>query len=437
MKTIILGLGKTGLSTARYLAFQGDELIICDTRDNPPNLELLKEEFPNIEIYLGKLQETVLLQADRIVISPGLSIHDDIFKAVREKNIPLISDIELFAQAVTAPVVAITGSNGKSTVTTIVGEMGMAAGLNVIVAGNIGTPVCDLLNKPQPDLYVLELSSFQLATTYSLAPEAATVLNVTPDHLDWHRTFDDYRTSKLRIYHDAAYKIFNRDDDLTYIRDAAFSFGKSEPETIKEFGLTKDYLMQGSKKLLAIADLKIKGVHNQLNALAALALGTAIKLPLDAMQKALREFSGLAHRCEWVAEFNGVQWYDDSKATNVDAAVTAIAGLAPTIQGKIVLIAGGDAKGAELSALQPVVQAAVRCVMLFGKDADLLEKTLTGCTEIIRVNSLKEAVVAAAQQAKTGDVVLLAPACSSLDMFVDYQDRGRQFKGYVLELCQK
>lgn len=437
MKTIILGLGKTGLSCARYLASKGDELIICDTRENPPNLDAVKKEFPNIKIYLGKLQENILLQADRIIISPGLSVHEDIFKKVHEKNIPLISDIELFAQHITVPVIAITGSNGKSTVTTLVGEMAKAAALNVIVAGNIGTPVCDLLNKPQPDLYVLELSSFQLATTYSLKPTAAIVLNVTPDHLDWHRTFEDYRESKLRIYHDAKHKIYNRDDDLTYIRDAAFSFGKSKPETIKEFGLTKDYLMQGDKKLFLIKDLKIKGVHNQLNALAALALGTAVELPLKAMQQTLQEFKGLAHRCEWVAELNGVQWYDDSKATNVDAALAAIAGLAPTIQGKIVLIAGGDAKGAELNALQSVVQASVRCVMLFGKDADLLERTLRGYTEIIRVKDLNDAVATAAKQAKKGDVVLLAPACSSLDMFIDYQDRGRQFKDNVLKLCQK
>lgn len=437
MNTLILGLGKTGLSCARYLARRGDTLTVCDTRDAPPYLTILQQELPEVQIKLGPLDATVLATADRIVISPGLSIHDAIFDLAHEKNVPIWGDIELFAQQVTKPVIVITGSNGKSTVTSLVAAMAKAANINVLVAGNIGIPVCDLLGEPEADLYVLELSSFQLATTYSLKPLAATILNITPDHLDWHKNFDDYKQAKQRIYLGAKNKIYNRDDELTKTPHARFSFGLSEPEDETEFGLSAGSLMQGSQPLFAINDLKLIGQHNQLNALAALALGIAAGIPVSAMQQALREFTGLPHRCEWVAEHQGIQWYNDSKATNVGASISAITGLAPMIQGKIVLIAGGDAKGVSLQALQPVAAEHVRTAVVFGKDAAALAAVLDNHCQVIRVASLSEAVHVAAQQACSGDAVLLAPACSSLDMFVDYQQRGSQFKDEVLTICQK
>lgn len=437
MKTTIIGLGKTGLSCARYLAQHGDELTICDTRDTPPGLAELDNSGLKAQRHFGALDSTLLAQADRIVISPGVSIHHPALAAAREKNIPILGDVELFAQKITAPVIAITGSNGKSTVTTLVGLMAQAAGLNAVVAGNIGVPVCDLLDQPEAELYVLELSSFQLATTYSLKPAAATVLNVTPDHLDWHGDFHDYQQSKLRVYHNAKHCIYNRDDAYTVSsHNASYSFGVSAPQNDSEFGLHDGYLMQGKKQLFAIADLKLVGLHNQLNALAALALGTAIDLSLDAMQQVLHTFTGLAHRCQWVTEHHGVQWYNDSKATNIASTISSLTSVAPLVQGKIVLIAGGDAKGADLRELQPIVQQTVRSIIVFGKDAPGFQAALKDCTEVIRVANLQQAVATAAEQAQSGDAVLLAPACASIDMFTDYQQRGTLFKEEVLKLCQ-
>ncbi|MBX9706224.1 MAG: UDP-N-acetylmuramoyl-L-alanine--D-glutamate ligase [Gammaproteobacteria bacterium] len=437
MKTTIIGLGKTGLSCARYLAQHGDELTICDTREQPPGLVELDNSGLNVQRHFGALDSALLSQADRIVISPGLSIHHPALALAREKNIPILGDVELFAQKITAPVVAITGSNGKSTVTTLVGMMAQAAGINAVTAGNIGVPVCDLLDQPEAALYVLELSSFQLATTYSLQPAAATVLNVTPDHLDWHGDFQDYQQAKLRVYHKAKQCIYNRDDAYTLPpHDASYSFGVSVPQDDSEFGLREGYLMQGEKQLFAIAELKLVGLHNQLNALAALALGTAIDLPLAAMQQVLRSFAGLAHRCQWVADHQGVQWYNDSKATNIASTISSLTSVAPLIQGKIVLIGGGDAKGADLRELQPIVRQTVRSVIVYGKDAPGFQTALADCTEVIRVTNLQQAVATAAEAAQSGDAVLLAPACASTDMFTDYQQRGMLFKEAVLKLCQ-
>lgn len=436
MKTTIIGLGKTGLSCARYLAQHGDELTICDTREQPPGLAELDNSGLKVQRHFGALDSALLAQADRIIISPGLSIHHPALALAREKNIPILGDVELFAQKIKAPVVAITGSNGKSTVTTLVGLMAQAAGINAVTAGNIGVPVCDLLDQPEADLYVLELSSFQLATTYSLKPAAATVLNVTPDHLDWHGDFQDYQQAKLRVYHEAKYCIYNRDDAYTLPpTNASTSFGVSVPQDDSEFGLQDGYLMQGEKQLLAIAELKLVGLHNQLNALAALALGAAINLPLKAMQQVLRTFAGLAHRCQWVAEHHGVQWYNDSKATNIASTISSLTSVAPLVQGKIVLIAGGDAKGADLRELRPIVQQTTRSVIVYGKDAPGFQTALADCIEVIRVNDLQHAVAAAVEAAQSGDAVLLAPACASIDMFTDYQQRGTLFKETVLKLC--
>lgn len=433
MRTIILGLGVTGLSCARYLATQGDELSFADTRISAPNFEQLRREFPNSLFDLGELDYDYLIQADRIVISPGISIHHPILQAV-QKKIPIMSDIELFVQHIKAPVIAITGTNGKSTVTTLVAEMCVAAGLNAIAAGNLGTPVCDLLSQPEPDYYVLELSSFQLSTTESLKPIAATILNITPDHLDWHKDFSDYCAAKQKIYHHAQYRIINRDDFLTAVVASDYSFGQSKPQSSQEFGLADGYLCQGEDKILAISALKILGVHNYLNALAALALGTAIGLPLTAMLDALKTFSGLPHRCQLVSEYQGIKWINDSKATNLASALSAITSVASLIQGKIVLIAGGDAKGTDLSPLRKIAEQHLSAAILLGKDAPQLAQVLEGVCGIQRVDNLAQAVKSAQEVAQVGDAILLAPACSSLDMFKDYQDRGTQFKKEVLRL---
>lgn len=434
--TIVIGLGKTGLSCIQYLYRQGDRLTVYDTRIKPPNLEQFQQKFPDIELILDDLNPEKLAQADRIVVSPGLSIHNSVFDMARKNNVPIIGDVELFAQAITAPVVAITGTNGKSTVATLLGDMAKAAGINVVVAGNIGTPVCDLLNQPEAELYVLELSSFQLAATYSLKPKVATILNITPDHLDWHTDLQDYITAKQRIYTHAEYCIINRDDANTYTTQADYTVGLSKPVSDTEFGFAEGWLMQGDKRLFAIEKLQIVGKHNQRNALTALALGTAINLPLAVMQQALSEFSGLAHRCQFVAELKNVKWYNDSKATNVAAAISAIEGLAPSIAGKIVLIAGGDAKGAELTDMTPCVKQHVTTAIVYGKDKQQFVDVLGDVATVELTTDLSQAVLQAYQHAQSGDAVLLAPACSSLDMFKDYQHRGAQFVELVKKLCQ-
>jgi UDP-N-acetylmuramoylalanine--D-glutamate ligase len=434
--TIVLGLGVTGLSCIRYLQQLGERLTVYDTRINPPGLTQFNREFSNIELVLGPFNAEQLTQADRIVISPGLSIHNPLFALARQKNIPIIGDVELFAQNLSAPVVAITGTNGKSTVTTILGEMAKAAGINVVIAGNIGTPVCDLLNQPQAELYVLELSSFQLATTMSLKPVAATVLNVTPDHLDWHTSFEDYSASKLRIYDNATYCVTNSDDKNTWIDKASYSFTAHQPNNNAEFGIHRGWLVQGEKPLFAIKDLKIIGLHNQLNALSALALGAALNLPLQAMQQVLKNFAGLAHRCQFVTEQQHVRWYNDSKATNVAATISSLKSLAPMVEGKLVLLAGGDAKAADVNILVPSVIQYVRALILYGKDKQLLADALQNTVTLVVVDDLAQAVAAARELAQPGDAVLLAPACSSLDMFKDYQDRGNQFIKLVTAPCQ-
>jgi UDP-N-acetylmuramoylalanine--D-glutamate ligase len=473
---LILGLGKTGLSCVRYLARQNIPMIVMDTRSNPPGLSTLQTEFPNIPVYLGEFDVTLVQQVDEIIASPGLEIP----AAIMALNIPIVGDIELFARAANAPVVAITGTNAKGTVTTLVSDMIRQAGLTVGVGGNIGTPALELLAEPVPDFYVLEISSFQLETTYSLKLQAATILNISEDHLDRHKTMAAYIAAKQKIYQHCSIAVWNREDENTsplfisqkyklpsppvgqirqerISRRAApeggepgmvlikggrrsdegyVSFGFSEPKT-NEFGLRqideKIYLAYGQENLLAIDELLIKGKHNWLNALAALALGNAIHLPILAMLQALRSFKGLTHRCEWVAEQDGVTWYNDSKGTNVGATLAAIEGLGESIKGKLVLIAGGIGKGADFSQLQAGVARYVKTIILIGKDAPLIAaalqdiKTLT----IEYSETLQHAVQGAKAYAKQHDIVVLSPACASLDMFRDFEERGEIFKTLV------
>lgn len=437
-KRIIVGLGITGLSVARYLAGRGLSFAVADTRAEPPGLDQLKRFAPMADLYLGEpLDADLLCGAAELIVSPGIALATPALQQASAAGVSIVGDIELFAREAQAPIVAITGSNAKSTVTTMVGEMARSAGKRVAVGGNIGTPALDLLDM-KADLYVLELSSFQLETTDRLNAEVATVLNLSEDHMDRYPGLPAYHQAKHRIFRGAHQVVFNRDDALSrpLIADqlSCFSFGFSRPD-LKAFGLRQEggelCLAYEFTALMPVRELRIRGAHNQSNALAALALGHAVGLPMDAMLETLRTFTGLPHRCQWVGKHGGVDYYDDSKATNVGAALAAIEGFAADMTGKLVLIAGGDGKGADFAPLRGPVAQHCRAVVLLGRDAARLEETFADSVPVIRVQSLDEAVTSAARAASSGDVVLLSPACASLDMFRNFEERGRLFAAAV------
>ena len=436
-KRIIVGLGSSGLAVARYLTGRGVPFAVCDTRSEPPGLAQLKRFAPLADLYLGELDEALLCAADELIVSPGVALSTPVLQAAKAAGASLIGDIELFAREAQAPLVAITGSNAKSTVTTLVGEMAKAAGKRVAVGGNLGTPALDLLDQ-DAELYVLEVSSFQLETTERLNAAVATVLNVSEDHMDRYPDLPSYHQAKHRIFRGARQLVVNRDDPLSrpLVADQlpCWTFGLSRPD-FKGFGLLpqdgEQWLAFEFQPLLPVSRLKIRGVHNQANALAALALGHAVGLPMPAMLSALQQFAGLPHRCQWIAERAAVQWYNDSKATNVGAALAAIEGLASESSGKQVLIAGGDAKGADLQPLLQPVLSHCRAVVLLGKDAPRLAALLDGQLPVVTVDSIEAAVKAAAELARAGDLVLLSPACASLDMFKSFEQRGQRFAAAV------
>ncbi|MFN7098522.1 MAG: UDP-N-acetylmuramoyl-L-alanine--D-glutamate ligase, partial [Gammaproteobacteria bacterium] len=388
---VIVGLGKTGISCAKHLAKINATFAVTDSREQPPGLDEFKTLCPNVPISLGQFDEALMLSAHELVVSQGVSYQEPAILACHKQGIVMIGDIELFARAAKAPVIAITGSNAKSTVTTLVGEMAKAAGKNVRVGGNLGTPALDLLSDTEPDLYVLEISNFQLETTYSLKAAVACVLNITPDHLDRYAKFEDYIAAKQRVYIGCQKAVVNRDDKLTWLPHTnhanVVSFGESQPQA-NEFGLlTTDhtYLAFGNRTLLDVNALKIKGKHNWMNALAAIAIGYQAGLTAEPMLTVLQSFTGLPHRCEWVRELNGITWYNDSKGTNIGATVAAMSGLGSAIKGKIVLLAGGLGKGADFRELKPATLQYARIVILYGKDAQLIANGLGGEISILFV----------------------------------------------------
>lgn len=437
--TLVVGLGATGLSCARFLASQGVPFAVTDSRLEPPALAQLHQELPEIPVFLGKFDAALFNRAAQLVVSPGVALSHPIIAAVIERGIPVIGDIEIFARHVQAPVVAITGSNGKSTVTTLVGEMARRAGRNVAVGGNLGTAALDLLSNELTDLYVLELSSFQLDTTYSLNAAAAVVLNLSPDHLDRHGSMANYIAAKERIYHGNGVMVINADDPLVVnmalpqrvIR--RFSLGL--PYTTQDYGIRSasgcEWLSRGVELLMPINEIKIIGRHNLANTLAALALSEAIGLPLNSCLATLREFSGLPHRCQFVAELNGVSWYNDSKGTNVGATEAACAGLT----GGLILIAGGQGKGQDFTPLRAALAGKARAVILIGVDAQHIKSALAEAMPVIEAPNLRAAVEWAQQLAHSGDRVLLSPACASFDMFQNYIDRGERFIDEVNRLA--
>jgi len=439
---VIVGLGKTGLSCVRYLINQGLNIAITDSRNKPPELSTLKNEYASIPVYLGEISAEILLASDQIILSPGVSLDNEAVKQAIEYGIPVFGDIELFCQQAKAPIIAISGSNGKSTVTTLLAEMTSKAGIRTCVGGNLGTPALELLDDDIPDLYVLELSSFQLETTFSLSAHASVVLNVSPDHMDRYSNLNEYADAKRKIYSGKGLMIINQDDEL--VRAMAddsrqlIYFSLTVPDK-NNLGIVTDkgevWLCQGNNKIIKRSELGIKGEHNVANALAAMALASSVNVPNNVMTDTLKSFTGLEHRCQWVAKNNNVSWYNDSKATNVGACIASIKGLCDL--GKIILIAGGDSKGADLSSLKPVIKQYVKKVLLLGVDANKLADVMGSEVAYEFVANMDEAVNLASDIADPGDLVLLAPACASLDMYENYQQRGDAFVSAVnaMETC--
>jgi UDP-N-acetylmuramoylalanine--D-glutamate ligase len=448
-RVLVLGLGDTGLSALRWLHRQGARLSVADTREVPPGVEALKAEFPAVKLHTGSFTEAAFNDAEVIVISPGVAKAEPFVQAAIKRGVPVVGDVELFAQfkPAYAKVIAITGANGKSTVTTLVGEICKEAGLKTVVAGNIGLPVLDTLNGDVPDIYVLELSSFQLETTNTLNADAATVLNISEDHMDRYQGLEDYAQAKARIFAGNGVQVLNRQDawsmGMAIQNRPVVTFGLDEADAENNYGLKyqadKTLLMRGKEALLDTQSMKIAGLHNAANALAAMALCEAVGIPSSAMLKALLEFKGLPHRVEWVADIANVAFYDDSKGTNVGATYAALQGLvSPNSARKIVLIAGGDGKGQDFSPLRQIVKTNARAVVLIGRDAPQIKAALAEAgVEILNSISLENAVEQAYQVAVKGDAVLLSPACASFDMFRNYVHRAEVFVGSVKALASK
>ena len=425
-KVVILGLGKTGLSCVNYFLRQGITPMVLDTRANPPGRQELAS---GVELRCGALDAELLCQAELIIASPGIALATPALQAAAAAGVEIIGDIELFVREAKAPIVAITGSNGKSTVTTLVGEMAAEAGIRVGVGGNIATPALDLLLSPC-DLYVLDLSSFQLETTHSLRAAAATILNLSEDHLDRYDGMAGYLAAKQRIHQGAQHILVNRDDAATLPVDGRVwqSFGLDDASYGRVQHQGSLWLAVQGEPQLPVAELHIVGAHNQMNALAAMALCDAVEVPRAAQLAVLHRFTGLPHRCQFVREHQGVRWINDSKATNVGSTLAAVAGVAESVQGQLILLAGGQGKGQDFAPLQALLGHGIDKMLCFGQDAELL------CAlgpQAERVADLEGAVTRAQQLAQPGDWVLLAPACASLDMFKNFEERGARFASLV------
>lgn len=438
LNRVVVGLGVTGLSCARHLYRSGGSFSVVDTRIDPPGLDELRREMPDVPVYTGEYPQELITAAAEVIVSPGIPMDDPLVELARGAGVDVVGDIDLFMRQALAPVVGITGSNAKSTVTELVGLMAREAGLVVGVGGNLGIPALDLLDETS-QLYVLELSSFQLERAGTLGLSVATVLNVSADHLDRHGSMPRYHQAKHRIFRGCKKAVVNRDDPLTMplVADDVEIVGWTMATPgMSDFGLVeaqgREYFCHGFERLLPLAELAMPGRHNVANALAALALGYAADIPLSSMCETLRSFRGLPHRCEQVASIKGVDYVDDSKGTNVGATEAALTGLGGCRD--IVLIAGGQGKGADFSQLRPAVERHCKQLVLIGEDAPLIQQALADAAPVTLCTSLEEAVQAAAAAAEPGDTVLLSPACASFDMFPGFVARGQAFAAAVHRL---
>jgi UDP-N-acetylmuramoylalanine--D-glutamate ligase len=423
---VVLGMGLTGLSCVRFLLTKGANVIAMDSRSElAHNLD--------IPLILGEFNVDKLIQADLIVLSPGIDLNTPAVQQAIVSGVNVIGDIELFALYNTCPVIAITGSNGKSTVTHLVTDMLKTAGKKVFMGGNIGVPALDLLEQ-SADVIVLELSSFQLETIYSLKPLVATVLNISEDHLDRHGDLTTYQQVKLKIYQHCEYMVFNRDDLLSYPQNshATISYGLSPSHAGFSWDKNKACILLDGKNFLDSKSCLLVGAHNMLNIQAAAALAKVFGIDDQSIRQGAQQFGGLPHRCQTVSMFNNVRWINDSKATNVGATLAAINGLVSNLNGKLILIAGGEGKGADFSILTQCLTQSVALLITLGKDGDKIARLHPNN---VRVQTIQEAVLVAAKHSQTGDIVLLSPACASLDMFVSYQQRGDCFAQAVQELA--
>lgn len=435
-RVVVVGLGRTGMSCARYLRSRRISFAVTDSRAAPPEMQALRELAPDAEIRVGRFDERLLEGATEIIASPGVSLREPFIIEAARRGLPIIGDIELFAREAQAPVAAITGTNGKSTVTTLVAKMAETAGKRVLAGGNLGRPALELLTEPTPELYVLELSSFQLDTTHSLRTAAATVLNVTPDHMDRYDSIEAYAESKARIFDRCDTAVVNLDDPLVRVMGGegkvlGFSLIKDPDAEYYAVERGDDVaLMYKDEPLTLMSQLKITGLHNAANALAAVAMADALGISRAASIEALRQFPGLAHRSQWVADVRGVRYVDDSKGTNVGATLAAVAGM----PGSLIVIAGGQGKGQDFAPLAPAFRNKVRHVVLIGQDAKLIAAALEGVCTMEFASDMDSAVHACARVAQPGETVLLSPACASLDMFKDYAHRGDVFAAAVRSL---
>lgn len=440
-RTVVVGLGDTGLACARHLHAHGVDVALADSRSRPPCAEEARRSLPGAEVRLGGFDREWFGQAAELVLSPGVSPREPAVAAAADRGVPVLGEVELFARMARAPVVAVTGTNGKSTVCAWVHAMAEAGGMNAAIGGNFGPPALTLLARG-PELYVVELSSFQLETTRSLRPRVAALLNVSPDHLDRHDGFESYRAAKARVFRGAATAVVCRDDAWLAAlgarlaqdgsRVVAFTAG---PPREGEYGLVerggRTWLARGAEPRVAVGDLALSGRHNALNALAAMAIADDLGIGRDAVDRTLRAFPGLAHRCEPIGCADGARWYDDSKGTNVGATVAAVNGF----DVPLVLIAGGDGKGADFRPLGRALRECagrIREVVLLGRDAPAIRSLVEGRVPVVEVGTMAEAVARARAAARPGDAVLLSPACASWDMYCDYRERGRDFRARFL-----
>lgn len=438
---VVAGLGISGISAVNFLHEKGYRVAVTDSRAVPPGHDQIPAD---VQTSFGQFDLELLLQAEEIIISPGLDPKLPEIQAAITKGIPVVSEIQILRRATDKPMIAITGSNAKSTVTTLIGLMAVDAGVKVAVGGNLGRSALDL-TKDDPELYILELSSFQLETTSHLNADVAVVLNISEDHLDRHGDMFAYHTAKHRIFQGVKKVVHNRDDSLTrpLVPDVTpmQSFGLNAPD-MNQYGVLRDtdgtiWLARGRERLLKSSDMYMQGLHNIANALACLALGEAIGLPLASMLETLKTFKGLEHRCEFVKELNGVRYYNDSKGTNIGATLAALDGLGAAIEakgGQVAIILGGQGKGQDFSALRDALSKYAKVAVLIGEDRAVIEHAIQGTTNLMHADSLKEAVNLCQQQTQAHDVVLLSPACASFDMFTGYPERGRQFVTLVNEL---
>ena len=436
--SVIVGLGSTGLSCAKYFASKGKRFKVVDSRDNPPGLLELKQQQPNVEFELGGFFLNTLKNASDLVVSPGVSLKTSEILEAKRAGVPITGDIDIFSKSVTTPIIGVTGSNGKSTVVAILAEILERAGKKCGLGGNLDganfKPVLDLLREGKKDFYVIELSSFQLETTERLGAEVAVILNLSPDHMDRYESIEEYHQAKLRVFNGCKQALINRDDEYSYPRQELGvpirDFGFSRPE-VNGLGLLEEggdqYLAFQFEKIVSVNELKVFGQHNIKNVLAAVGLAMALDINMKFIKAAIKEFEGLPHRCQWVANIGGVDFYNDSKGTNVGATIVAVEGLGQIIKGHVLLIAGGISKGANFGPLVPMINRWGKEVILIGQDAVEIAENFNKDIKIYFADDMRDAVSVAFEHAVPGDAVLLSPACASFDMFQNFQARGQAF----------